>query len=218
MNAGDARSSRKCFLSAYTIFFCNSSNYSLYTSSTISSSRKTIYPCSLGISFDTGGGRDCEMTFGALDMRSVYSFCGSCSISMSVTSISFSIYWEISRSYICSPSSSVVGYFESSTCMDDVFSIIAPSLCSSSYFCFSSLSLLLNSCYYFNFFFVSYTFSYASCNLLFSLFLCSALFIRCSLFSYAAKDAFSVIGSSFILQLFCASGFSEIFLFPLSYT
>lgn len=195
---------------------------------TRSSSSIATSPCFLGVSSDTIGGGYSGMTCGALGIRSTSLGYNSWSKYMFVTSINFSIYLASSWYCICSPSSLVIGCAISSTCISDVSSIITPFLCSSSYFYFSSLSLLLHSYYSFNFFFISYNslcFSFflhsalfIRCSLFFSLFLHFALFIRFSLFTFDSKVAFMMMGSVCILQLSSPSWLSTIFFFHFFHT
>lgn len=164
MNAGVAWSYGKCFLHICTIFLYNSSNDRFYTSMIRSSVRRTTYPFSLRVDSNTWGGGDWEMTCGILHIMSSSSFCVSCTNSMYVTLISFSSFWASSQSYICSTSSSIANCFGSSTCIDIFCSVVVPWLFYSSYFFFSSPSLLLNSYSSFNFFFISCKFRSTPCS------------------------------------------------------
>ena len=187
------------------ILLWNWSNDRLYTSMTRSSSRKTKSSCSLGVGSIVGGCGDWGMTYGSLGIKSTYSLCGSYSKNMSIISISCSICWASSWSCICSPSSSAIGCSCSSNYIYVVSSFIMPFLCYSSYFYFSSHSLILNSFSSFSFLPTSCSFSYASCDLYFSLFLHSSLCILFFLFSFVAKDVFMIKWSAFILWLFSPS-------------
>ncbi len=114
---------------------------------------------------------------------------------------------------VCSLSSLVVHCSISSTCINIVFSIIAPCLCSYSRFYFFSCSFLFISCPSFGCFSTYYSLSSATYKLSFSLFLCYVGYVLYFLLLLMSKlfawrlNLLSLC--SFVLPLLCQE-------FPLS--